>query len=252
MAGRSPERSRPSIFWLLAVVIIPLVGWFAKIDIRGGERLPHDGPYVMAPNHHSEIDPLTVAVATWRMGRAPRFLAKESLFRIPVVGAVLRAAKMVPVHRGKQGSQALKQAEVLIENRTGVIVYPEGTLTREPDLWPMRGKSGAVRIALAGDLPIIPVAHWGEQEIMPRYGRIRLFPPRKRVTMLVGEPVDLSDLVERLASGDDRKIERAMIEEGTERVMSAITALLAELRGGEPPEERWDPGKHGQAETGRM
>lgn len=250
MPRASQEKTRPSIFWLLGAIVVPLVGWFARIEIRGAERMPREGAYVMAPNHHSEIDPLTVAVATWRMGRAPRFLAKESLFRVPVLGAAMRATKMVPVSRGRQGSQALRQAEILIENRTGVIVYPEGTLTRDPDLWPMRGKSGAVRIALAGDLPVIPVAHWGEQAIMPRYGKLRIFPPRRRVTFLVGEPVDLSDL--RTTGERDAKAERQAIEEATRRVMDAVTGLLADLRGEEAPQERWDPAKHGQDETGRM
>ncbi|WP_119698815.1 lysophospholipid acyltransferase family protein [Microbacterium halotolerans] len=246
----SREKSRPSIFWLLAALVVPVVGWMAKIEIRGGEKLPREGAYVLAPNHHSEIDPLTVAVATWRLGRAPRFLAKESLFRIPVLGAAMRATKMIPVARGGRGAEALKQAEILVKNATGVIVYPEGTLTRDPDLWPMRGKSGAVRIAMAGGLPVVPVAHWGEQQFMPRYGRLRLFPPRRRVTVLVGDPIDLSDLQ---PSGErDPKAERAAIEEATRRVMDAITQLLAELRHETPPEERWDPTKHGQDETGRM
>lgn len=244
------EKSRPSVYWLLAAAVVPLMGWLAKLDIRGGEKLPRDGAYVLAPNHHSEIDPLTVAVATWKLGRAPRFLAKESLFRVPVLGAALRAAKMVPVARGGRGNDALKQAELLVANATGLIVYPEGTLTRDPHLWPMRGKSGAVRIAMAGGLPVIPVAHWGEQEIMPRYGRIRLFPPRKRVTVLFGDPIDLSDL--RPSGERDAKAERRAIDEATVRVMRAIADLLAEVRGEPAPEEIWDPAKHGQSETGRM
>ena len=103
---------------------------------------------------------------------------------------------------------------------------------------------------MAGGLPVVPVAHWGEQQFMPRYGKLRLFPPRRRVTVLVGDPVDLSDLQ---PSGErDPKAERAAIEEATDRVMGAITGLLADLRGETPPEERWDPTKHGQNETGRM
>src|SRR5690606_24432208 len=133
---------RPSLFWLLAAVVIPLVGWFAKIEVRGAQNLPREGAYVLAPNHHSEFDPLTVAVATWRMGRAPRFMAKESLFRVPVLGAAMRKTGMVPVSRtgrGKNGaSQSMEQASQLIRDQSGVIVYPEGTLTRDPDLWPMR------------------------------------------------------------------------------------------------------------------
>lgn len=246
MAPNTPERRKPgALFRALAAIVVPLYGWFAKIEIRDGHKLPVDGAFVMAPNHHSEIDPLTVAVATWKIGRLPRFLAKESLFRVPVLGAALRGTGMVPVARGNQGSQALQQATELVARRSGVIVYPEGTLTRDPDLWPMRGKTGAVRIALAGGIPVIPVAHWGEQQFMPRYGKLRFWPPRRPVTFVVGDPVDLSDLAGRAQ-------ERAALEEGTARVMSAITALLEDLRGESAPEERWDPTQHGQSETGRI
>jgi len=245
----SAEKRRPSLFWLLAAVVIPLVGWFAKIEVRGAQNLPREGAYVLAPNHHSEFDPLTVAVATWRMGRAPRFMAKESLFRVPVLGAAMRKTGMVPVSRtgrGKNGaSQSMEQASQLVRDQSGVIVYPEGTLTRDPDLWPMRGKSGAVRLALAGDLPLIPVAHWGEQQILPRYGRLRVFPPRRRVTFLVGEPIALDDL-------RGREHEKGVITEASDRLMQEVARLLGELRGETPPEERWDPSRHGQSETGRL
>lgn len=249
MPRASAEKRRPSLFWLLAAVVIPLVGWFAKIEVRGAQNLPREGAYVLAPNHHSEFDPLTVAVATWRMGRAPRFMAKESLFRVPVLGAAMRKTGMVPVSRtgrGKNGaSQSMEQASQLIRDQSGVIVYPEGTLTRDPDLWPMRGKSGAVRLALAGDLPLIPVAHWGEQQILPRYGRLRVFPPRRRVTFLVGEPIALDDL-------RGREHEKGVITEASDRLMQEVARLLGELRGETPPEERWDPSRHGQSETGRL
>lgn len=246
MAKASSEKSRPSLFWLLAAIVVPLVGWFAKIEVRGAENLPREGAYVLAPNHHSEFDPLTVAVATWRLGRAPRFMAKESLFRVPVLGAALRATGMVPVTRGKSGaSQSMAQANDIVKNARGVIVYPEGTLTRDPDVWPMRGKSGAVRLALAGNIPLIPVAHWGEQQFMPRYGKLKLFPPRRRVTVVVGKPVDMSDFI-------GREHEKGVLNDATDRVMTDISVLLGEIRGEQPPAERWDPARHGQSETGRM
>ncbi len=108
---------------------------------------------MLAPNHYSEFDPLIVAGAVWRLGRAPRFMAKESLFRVPVLGWALRGTGMIPVARASSAAaakQTLAQSKELVEHGRGVIVYPEGTLTRDPDLWPMRGKSGAVRLALAG------------------------------------------------------------------------------------------------------
>lgn len=248
----SAEKTRPSVFWPAAAVVVPVTGAIAKIEISGAEHLPLDGPYVLAPNHYSEFDPVIVAVATWRMGRAPRFMAKESLFRVPVLGPLLRATGMVPVARASSASaakQTIAQAEDLVENGRGVIVYPEGTLTRDPDLWPMRGKSGAVRLALAGDIPVIPVATWGVQRILPRYGKLSLWPPRKRVRVRVGPPVDL-DAYRGMPAGT--AVGSAALTAATDAVMAAIAALLGELRDEEPPAERWNPAVHGQSETGRL
>ena len=241
----SSEKSRPSVFWLLGAVVIPLVGLFARIRIEGGENLPREGAYVVAPNHNSEFDPLIVAVAVWRLGRAPRFMAKEKLFRVPVLGWALRATGMVPVARSSSASaakQTMQTSAELVEHGRGVIVYPEGTLTRDPDLWPMRGKTGAVRLALAGDIPLIPLAHWGVQDIMPRYGRLR-FPRRSAVTVVFGEPVPLTDLAGTSPAG---------LMKGTTRLMDALAALVGGMRGVEPPAERWDPASHQQTETGRF
>jgi len=245
----SPEKSRPSWFWPLAGIVVPIVGLIARIRITGAEKLPAEGAYVMAPNHVSELDPVIVAAAVWRLGRAPRFMAKESLFRVPVLGAALRATGMVPVARASSrdgARQTMTQATALVEAGRGVIVYPEGTLTRDPELWPMRGKSGAARLALAGDMPLIPVAHWGVQNIMGRYSRgLSLWPPRKLVRVAIGDPVDLSDL-------KGRPNDPAAITEATSRVMHAITLLLEGLRDEQAPESRWDPTSHGQSETGRL
>jgi len=244
---RSKETTRPSVFWPLAAIVVPLVSYFAALRLEGRDKLPQQGAYVLAPNHNSEFDPLIVAVASWHLGRAPRFMAKESLFRVPVLGAALRATGMVPVQRESSNASAKKTltaSEQLVEHGHGVIVYPEGTLTRDPDLWPMRGKTGAVRLALQAGIPLIPAAQWGVQEIYPRYKKLRLWPPRRPVTFRVGDPVDLSDLL-----GRDR--EPAALVEGTTRLMNAITALLEELRGETAPAERWDPAAHRQSETGR-
>jgi 1-acyl-sn-glycerol-3-phosphate acyltransferase len=184
----------------------------------------------------------------WRMGRAPRFMAKESLFKVPVLGWALRATGMVPVARSSSAAaarQTIKAYEVLVEHGRGVIVYPEGTLTRDPDLWPMRGKTGAVRLALADGIPLIPMAHWGGQDILPRYGRLSFWPLRRRVQVIVGDPVDLSDY-----SG--KATQPAALVAGTDRLMDAIAQLLSRLRGEPAPENRWNPTDHGQKETGRL
>lgn len=243
------EKTRPSVFWLLGIVVVPFVSYAARLRIRGAQNLPRSGAFVLAPNHYSELDPLIVASAVWRLGRAPRFMAKDSLFRVPVVGWLLRRTGMIPVARSSSAAaakQTLLQSRELVEHGRGVIVYPEGTLTRDPDLWPMRGKSGAVRLALAGEIPLIPMAQWGTQQIMGRYQkRLSLWPPRKNVEILIGEPVDLSDLRGRAG-------ENAVLIEATNRLMAAITALLEDIRGETAPEERWNPADHGQRETGRL
>lgn len=245
----SAEKTRPSLFWLLGVVVVPFVGYLCRIEIEGEENIPEEGPFVLAPNHYSEIDPLIVAVAVWRLGRAPRFMAKDSLFRVPVLGAALRGTGMVPVARASSSSSArktLSAAEELVEHGRGIVVYPEGTLTRDPELWPMRGKTGAVRVALEGDIPLIPAAHWGVQEVMPRYGKsVSLWPPRKRVRIVIGEPVDLSAF-------RDRHKQPSVLNQATTLLMDDIAGLLGRLRDETPPAERWDPASHNQKETGRF
>lgn len=244
----SKEKTRPSIFWPLAAIVVPLAGLIFKVEVRDAHKMPRDGAYVVAPNHVSEIDPIVVAVAVWRMGRAPRFMAKESLFRVPVLGWALRVTGMVPVSRSTSAAAAratLEASETLVQHGRGVIVYPEGTLTRDPDLWPMRGKTGAVRLALAGGIPVIPMAQWGAQEVLPRYGKLKLWPLRRRVTVVIGDPVDLS-------AYEGREGQPAALVAATDAVMADVSQLLSRLRGEPAPAARWNPTAHGQKETGRL
>jgi 1-acyl-sn-glycerol-3-phosphate acyltransferase len=246
-AGSSAER-RPFLYWVLAGIVSPLTSIFAKIRIEGAENLPRDGAYVLTPNHYSEFDPLIVAVAVWRIGRPPRFMAKESLFRVPVLGWALKSTGMVPVARSSSAASArntLTLSEALVAQGRGLVVYVEGSLTRDPAMWPMRGKTGAARLALAADIPVYPMAHWGAQEIMPRYGKLRFWPLRRPVTVVIGPRVDLSDLVARSP-------QPAALSAATTRIMDAIAQLLADIRGIPAPSERWDPSMHGQQETGRL
>jgi len=243
-----PEKKRITVFTLLGALITPVFGLLAKIEIEGEEHLPERGAFVLTPNHYSEIDPLVIAISVWRLGRAPRFFAKESLFRIPVFGAAMRAAGMIPIARQSSSAAAketLDTARKLVESGRGVIVYPEGTLTRDPDLWPMRGKTGAARLALAGDIPLIPVVQWGAQEIMPRYGKLRLWPLRKPVRVKFGPALDLSGSKEHA----NESAEQARV---TGVLMNELAHLLEDLRGETAPAERWNPTEHGQKETGRL
>ena len=248
MAAPGSVPSEKTVGWhSLAAVVIPFLLLVGRYRIVGAGRIPQRGAFIVAPNHMTNIDPLVSAYGVWRAGRVPRFLAKASLFRLPVVGAILRATGQIPVERAgavREGDP-LQAASRLVDDGLAVIVYPEGTLTRDPGLWPMRGKSGAVRLALQHGIPIYPMAIWGAQRILPRYSsKLSLF-PRKDVQITFGDPVDLS----RWAG---KPLTAQTAAEATNAVMQSITALLQELRGEQAPADRWDPAEHGQSEHGRL
>lgn len=240
------ETTRPSVFWAMAGVVVPLIGSIARFKVHGRENLPLTGAYIIAPNHYSEIDPLVVGSMIWRRGRMPRFLAKESLFAVPVVGWFLKRSGQVPVSRSHGGRGApIAQAQHIVDDGSVVIVYPEGTLTRDPELWPMRGKTGAARLALEYGIPVIPVAHWGTQQIMGRYSKKVSVFPRKTITFSIGAPVNLDDYRGKPMTG-------TVLTGATDAIMQAITRELEKLRGEKAPAVRWDPSAHAQSETGRF
>ena len=182
------EKSRPSIFWVLAGLIIPIGSLLARFRIVDGDKLPRTGAFILTPNHYTEIDPVMIGIVSWKLGRLPRFLAKDSMFKVPVLGWFLRKSGQVPVSRGgsARGAAPLEAAQKIAEEGRIVIIYPEGSLTRDPDMWPMRGKSGAARMALEQDIPVIPIAHWGTQQVMARYAKKISWFPRKTIDVRPG------------------------------------------------------------------
>lgn len=205
-------------------------------DWQGMERLP-EGGYIAVANHVTEIDPLAVAHAVYMGGNTPHFLAKDGLFRAPVLGAVLRGLEQIPVARAdrREAQKSLEAAREVMDAGGTVIIYPEGTLTRDPDLWPMRAKTGTARLALATGAPVVPITHWGVQDFLAPYGKVPKPLPRKSYRLMVGEEVDLSDLREGPRT-------RRVLVEATERIEHALTQGVAALRGEEPPELIWDRG----------
>ena len=244
---RISERAKPSIFWIYVPLVLPLITWLVKYRFYDKTKIPLLGPLIISPNHNSHIDPVVMGVAVWHMGRNPRFMAKASILRVPVLGWFLKLSGQIPVERGgSMRSQAsLKAARALAEKGQSVIIYPEGSLTRDPDNWPMRGKSGAVRLALEMGIPIVPIAHWGTQAVMGRYSKKISFWPRKTVDVKVGDPLDLSAYA-------GKPLTSTTLTAATNDLMNAITALLEDLRGEKAPATRWDPAAHNQTETGKF
>lgn len=231
------SRRRIGFWYRVAAVIAkpPLVLLF-KRDWRGMEHIPASGGFITAVNHNSALDPLSYGHFQYNTGRVPRLLAKASLFQVPFVGTVLRRTGQIPVYReSSDAANAFRAAVDAINRGECVAFYPEGTLTRDPDHWPMQGKTGAARVALLTQAPVIPVAQWGANEAVPPYvkaSKVRLF-PRKTLRVMAGPPVDLSAYYRQEPTTE-------VLREVTDTIMEAVTDLLAELRGEPVPAALYD------------
>jgi 1-acyl-sn-glycerol-3-phosphate acyltransferase len=199
---------------------------------------------VLAVNHVSYIDPLTCAHFVYAWGRIVRFLAKAEMFDLPFLGRIVRSAKQIPVYRlTTDASKSFTAAVAAVQDGECVVVYPEGTISRQPDLWPMTGRTGAARIALASGVPVIPVAQWGANHILAPYAKRPRLLPRKTIYMTAGPPVDLDDLRGLPLTPD-------VLHAATDRIMDDVTVLLENIRGEKAPAVRFDPRAAGVREIG--
>lgn len=204
-------------------------------DWRDSHKVPDSGPVVFVVNHISYFDPLAYGAYLAWSGRWPRFMAKAAIFRTPLLGTLARACGQIRVERGMaQGGTAIADAVAALRAGKSVSVYPEGTVTADPLLWPMTGRTGVARIALEADCPVVPVGQWGAQQVVPGKGLVvPRFWPRKTMHVMAGDPVPLDDL-------RGRPVDAEVLAEATDRIMDALTGLVAELRGETPPPGRWD------------
>ena len=164
-------------------------------------------------------------------------MIKASAFKVPFIGKMLYGCGQIPVNRGAaDAALALKQAEQALKDGAAVIIYPEGTATRDPDLWPMVAKTGVARLALATGAPVIPVARWGTQDVLPYGSKKPKLWPRQTVRTVAGKPVDLSEWAGKQTSA------RAL-RAATDAIMADVTALVASLRDEEPPAIPFDMAK---------
>jgi len=218
-------------FWKrgAAALVKPLMIVMSRRDWRGMENIPASGPVIIVANHLSHADPFALAHYIFDSGRWPVFLAKASLFKLPVLGRWLHAVDQTPVERGTiDAARALDAAIAAVREGQCVLIYPEGSTTKEPELWPMRGKTGAARVWLATKAPVVPVAMWGPQKLFdPRTHKLRPV-PQTPVTVVAGPPIDLSKWADAPANA-------ATLQEITEHLMLVLRDMVAEIRGSAPP-----------------
>lgn len=214
---------------LSLIVLVPTLRTLIRHRFTGLKNMPKSGGVILAPNHISYVDWGVDGLLCYNSGRYPVFLIKDSAFKVKGIGHFLHRAGQLPVHRGRaDAALVLKEAEKALATGATVIIYPEATATRDPDLWPMVAKTGVARLALASGAPVIPVAHWGTQEILP-YGskKVKLF-PRKTVRTSIGPPVDLSAWAGKQSSAK-------ALREATAAIMAEVAGLLGQLRDEPPP-----------------
>lgn len=212
-----------------------LLGQLTHQEWQGGEHIPKTGGAIFVVNHIGNADPVAFGQFLAWHGRYPRFLAKEQIFAVPVLGWIARKAGQIMVVRNTpQAKEAALTAEAALRAGKSISIYPEGTITKDPLMWPMTAKTGAVRMALDTGAPIIPVAQWGAQEIVggAKLQRPDLF-PKKTMQVKAGPPINIDDL-------RDKPVTEAVLAEGTDRILDTLTTMVAELRGEEPPATRWN------------
>lgn len=232
----SRRRTRGPSSWafrLCVVVVWPVSQLLFALHHRHGERLPTRGGVLLVANHVSVLDPLCCARLVYDHGRLPRFLAKDALFRGPA-GTVLRAAGQIPVSRGSADARSsVGAAQQALARGEVVVIYPEGSVTRDPDWWPMQARTGVARLALTTDAVVLPVAQWGPQRVHDYHARRLHLRLRARCDYAVGEPVDLTALRAEVRAG--RPMTGELLREVTDLLMTRVRDQLGELRGEQPP-----------------
>lgn len=193
----------------------------------GSEYLPRDGGFVAVANHISMIDHFPIGHFLVAGGRAPHFLAKSTLFDKPLVKQVLTGTDQIPVERGGgRAALALRSAIRAVENGACVFVYPEGTVTKAADALPQAAKTGAARIAIEAECPLVPIAIWGTRAIWEPYAGQRLPHAAWRHPIQIAA---LPPLLPPVGLASEAARHDAAVEMTTE-AMAAIAAQVARMQ----------------------
>ncbi len=249
VSWRHPGRLGAILYAVAAALFGTVIGFVSRLQVarqRGRRRIARQlpaGGIIVISNHTSYADGVLLALACRRMGRSLRMLATSGVFRAPLLGRLVRRLGFIPVKRGTaEAADALAPAIEALRAGEAVGMFPEGRLTRDAAMWPERGKTGVVRLALASGAPIVPVAMEGSQRVVRR--RLILIAllanvvRRPKVSVRVGEAIDVRRLMH---VGQQTTPTNDEIRLATDEVMARLTALVSELRGEPAPRPTAEP-----------
>ncbi|MDL4775534.1 MULTISPECIES: lysophospholipid acyltransferase family protein [Thermomonosporaceae] len=157
-----------------------------KFRLEGTDRIPSTGGAVLVSNHVSYLDFIFAGLATHPAKRLVRFMAKKEIFDNRIAGPLMRGMHHIPVDR-EAGAASYKAALTALKGGEIIGVFAEATISRSFTVKDI--KSGAVRMAVAGKVPLIPIAIWGPQRMWTKGHKKRLFQRNVPVTILIGEPM---------------------------------------------------------------
>ena len=185
--------------------------------VYNAERVPLDGPVILASNHASFLDPPLVGAG---LRRGINYLARENLFRFPVMGWVLRQWQVVPVDRDGGGAAGLRAILDRLLAGGAIILFPEGTRTRDGKLQPAR--SGIGLTVIKSTAPVVPVRVFGTFEA---YGRHLRLPRPRRVAVKYGQPMRFEQL-----RAEAKVCSKARLKEIYQQVADELMAAIAKLQ----------------------
>jgi len=203
------------VFWCLFRVVFAT---YFRWRICNAERVPMEGPVILAANHTSFLDPPLVGAA---LKRPLNYLARDTLFPVPLVGWLLRLWKVVPVDRDGSGAGGLRGIFDRLLQGGAILLFPEGTRSRDGNLQPAR--SGIGLVVIKSDAPVVPVRIFGTREA---FGRQARFPRPYRVTVKFGRPISFGELRAEAKSCSKPRLKQIYQQVAVE-IMAAIATLEA-------------------------
>lgn len=189
---------------ILRVIVKIVFAILYRVEVIGKENVPESGPLILCANHNGEMDMFFIG---YKINRLVRYMAKEELFRIPLLSGIIKWLGAFPVKRGKADVEAIKTSLRILENNEILGIFPEGTRMRNKDAKSVRIKPGVALLAQKSGAPIIPVA------ISGRYR------PFSRIKVVFGKPftIDLDK---------DKKYTNSELSEIAKDIMSKVYALM--------------------------